>query len=452
MLGLLPELEVAVVAFPGQLSALERRRDCAAGLRGVRAVGEAALQGQLADLRETHIQPVGRAEQAELPHPRGVDQERPAVEEEQLPPRRRVHALAGRADGPRLERLPAEQAVDERRLPDARGAEQAVRPSGGERGAEVVHPGARCGAKGEDPPGEAGAADRRDLRLQLAGGDEVGLRQENDRLDPPVVCRDEVAVEPPQVEVVAAGLDDERRVDVRGDHLEVHVPSGGLAAQEGLSRENGVDDRRAVRLRLLHADPVADAGEIDRGRGREAQPPRQLGGALSPRTANEKGATIDRRHAGDALSRLEQGAGALLEPAVEAERGQFSVHVVRPFRGARGSLSALLLRQLERPGFERSRPPVDAEDHTRARGGGSHERHRRRDGTAAEEPLARADQHRKDQQPVLVDQVALDQRLRKLAAAVDLQLARKALLERGHFRGGVPHEEGVVPRERGARL
>jgi hypothetical protein len=52
----------------------------------------------------------------------------------------------------------------------------------------------------------------------------------------------------------------------------------------------------------------------------------------------------------------------------------------------------------------------------------------------------------KEQQAVLVDEVVVDQRLRQLAAAVDLQLAPGLLLQPGHLGGHVAVEQrGVVP-------
>lgn len=66
----------------------------------------------------------------------------------------------------------------------------------------------------------------------------------------------------------------------------------------------------------------------------------------------------------------------------------------------------------------------------------------------AEEPLALSYNHRKRDQPLFVDEFALDQRLGQFPAAMYLHLARKPLLELGHCLVHIPHMGSAAPIER----
>ena len=72
-------------------------------------------------------------------------------------------------------------------------------------------------------------------------------------------CHHQVPVEPTDVEIEVTGLDDEGDIDVCCDHLEVDGLAGGLATQEGPSRKDRMNDRRAARRVVLHAHPVSYA-------------------------------------------------------------------------------------------------------------------------------------------------------------------------------------------------
>ena len=159
------------------------------------------------------------------------------------------------AGGPGGERLAAEQAVDERRLAHARRTEQAVGPARDQELPEAVHSGMGGIAQCQYPGRDAGLADGRDRFFQLFRGDQVGLGQDQHRLDAPVAGHHQVAVQPVQVEIIVARLDDEGGVDVGRDHLQVHVPAGGFAAQEGPSRQDAVDDGRRPPVVVLNAGP-----------------------------------------------------------------------------------------------------------------------------------------------------------------------------------------------------
>src|SRR5215470_10349316 len=98
---------------------------------------------------------------------------------------------------------------------------------------------------------------------------------------------------------------------------------------------------------------------------------------------------------------------------------------------------------------------VGRDDHAGARAAAAGQPQRGRPRAVAEELLAAPEVHGILQQPVLVDQVVIDERLRQLAAAVNLQLVPGLLLEPGDLGGQVAAEHrGVVPvggGERGRR-
>ena len=99
--------------------------------------------------------------------------------------------------------------------------------------------------------------------LQLSGRNEVGFGKDNHRFDMTVRHHGQVPVQPRQVEVVMARLDDERGIDVGGDHLEIDGRPCPLAAQEGLSREQAVDDGRCSVVVILNRHPVTGTGHLE---------------------------------------------------------------------------------------------------------------------------------------------------------------------------------------------
>src|SRR5260370_13851850 len=115
------------------------------------------------------------------------------------------------------------------------------------------------------------------------------------------------------------------------------------------------------------------------------------------------------------------------------ERGAWTLRYSGPVQGIRAVLHG--------PGWLVGR---DDDTGGRRRAGGRPEGRRRR--PVAEELLSRAEVHGKEQQAVLVDEVMRDEGLRELAAAVDLQLVSRPLLELGDLGGQVAAEQrGVVP-------
>ena len=107
----------------------------------------------------------------------------------------------------------------------------------------------------------------------------------------------------------------------------------------------------------------------------------------------------------------------------------FSIsHVqARPFEAARPSIELLdpigVSIERKRAGLETPRATINTDDYALARSVGAHELERSRHGANAEEPLSGAEDHRKGQKPVFVNEVLLDQRLGKTATPVNLHLA-----------------------------
>src|SRR5207248_1562735 len=107
------QLLVARVAAAVELAAGEGPPDRAARLAAMRAVGEAALRGERLDVRERLAEPLRRLPELELSHPRRVEDEAAAREEDELAVTRRVPAAPVGADLRRREQLLAGEPVHE---------------------------------------------------------------------------------------------------------------------------------------------------------------------------------------------------------------------------------------------------------------------------------------------------------------------------------------------------
>ena len=131
------------------------------------------------------------------------------------------------------------------------------RPAGRQPGAQRVEAGAVDGAQREH---RHGAAQRRAHVEHRAGRvvAQVGLRQDDDRLGLRVGGEREEALDPAQVEVAVERPDDERDVDVRGEHLRLGAAVARGARDPAAARQQRVDDA-GVRVRR---DPVADRGQV----------------------------------------------------------------------------------------------------------------------------------------------------------------------------------------------
>src|SRR5688572_21411977 len=105
----------------------------------------------------------------------------------------------------------------------------------------------------------------------------------------------------------------------------------------------------------------------------------------------------------------------------------------------------------ERSGRELAGGLVAADHHPRRRDATLDQPQRRWHRAFREQPLARPDQHREDQQLELVDEPVAQQRLEQVAAPVDLELPTILLLEPADRLGDVSFEEHrALPLKAGA--
>ena len=213
------------------------------------------VERELVDVGERARETLGRLPELELAHAGGVEHEPAAGKPDQLARRRRVPAapvegadLLGRLA------LLAEQRVHERRLADARGAEQDDRPAGPEVRLELLEALAGDGADGVDGHADRDRLDLRDRRLGVLG--QVELRQHDRRVGAALPRQREVALEPARVQVAVEGHDEEHRVDVRGQDLLDRLVAGGAADERRAPWQDGLDQPVGV------GDPVADGREL----------------------------------------------------------------------------------------------------------------------------------------------------------------------------------------------
>ena len=183
--------------------------------------------------------------------PGRVDDERTRRELDQLAAGGRVAALAVLADLLRREQLLARERVDERRLADARRAEQhggrarLEERASPRRGPSPVRLEIACTGT---PPAivstsatAASGAGWRSAFVSTITGPRAALPRE-----------DQVALEPAQAQVLVHRGDEERDVDVRGEHLLLGRLPGGLARELREPRQDGRD--------RAHGEPASAPG------------------------------------------------------------------------------------------------------------------------------------------------------------------------------------------------
>ena len=250
----------------------------------MRAVREAAPRGERLDVRERLAEPVRRLPELELAHPRRVEHETAAGQEDELAVRRRVPAATVAPDVRGHEQLLAGEAVHERRLPDAGRPEQRGGAAAAEVRAEVVEPlpGDRADGVDRDAEGDRLGGQQRPLDVLR----QVALRQHDHRLGAALPGHDEVALQAARVEVVPEGGDEEDDVDVRGDDLLVDLGPGDLAREFRPPREHGVDQAAAER------DPVADGRKVGPPARGAPEPRRDLGALLTALGVEVVGAAV----------------------------------------------------------------------------------------------------------------------------------------------------------------
>ena len=236
-----------------------------ARLAVVRAVREPASVRQRADVVERRIDGGLVRPRLQLAHPRRVDQQRAARQLHQLPRGGRMATLAvcvaDRAD---TQRLAPEQAVDQRRLPDAGRSHQRDRLCGPKIRRERVEPLRLQGAHRDDVDERQPRTDRGRDALRILG--QVGLVQEHDRHGAPVPDHREIPLEAPHVQVAGERGHEKDRVDVGGQHLLLRVAPHRRARQHAAAFEAAMDRRSADASRH---------GRQSRRRRRPNRPPRE---------------------------------------------------------------------------------------------------------------------------------------------------------------------------------
>ncbi len=100
--------------------------------------------------------------------------------------------------------------------------------------------------------------------------DEVGLVQDDNRRGATLPRHDEVALDPPRVEIAVEAADQKHDVDVGGDDLFLRGVAGGATREAAEARQHGMDARVAV-SDGLDDHPVADGGKIRAGFGAMAK-------------------------------------------------------------------------------------------------------------------------------------------------------------------------------------
>lgn len=195
------------------------------------------------------------------------------------------------------EGVPAQEAVDDRRLAHARGAEQTVGFGGNQGQAQFVVSGTGHAAERDDP-GRGQVGHGREAQLQFLRGQQIRFGHEDDRFHAAVRGHDQIAFQTVRVEVEMGGLDDEGGVDVGRDQLLLRAVARGSAPQQGLARHDLMNDGRRVAVVILDNHPVSDAGQVRRSFGQMGEPSAKLRRHLARLAANEPRASVHGADAG----------------------------------------------------------------------------------------------------------------------------------------------------------
>ena len=235
----------ASTAQPGSLSCAQSRKR--------QRSANAATSAKLVSM------PPASSSKTELAQPGRIDQHAAARQLDELPRRRRMPAALVVAQSADSLRFAAEQAIHQRRLADARRADEADRLAGADVGAQLVDAIAGRGARAHDRHADRGALDRLEQRRQIRL--RVDLVQHDDGLGAAVPDGRDVALEPALVELAVHGRNDEEHVDVGGDDLRLGERTRRAPHQRRAPLEH-VLNRRAI-LAVDDGDPIADDWPLD---------------------------------------------------------------------------------------------------------------------------------------------------------------------------------------------
>ena len=159
--------------------------------------------------------------------------------------------------------------------------------------------------------------DLADPAIDLRRAGQIDLGEQHPRLDVRLVHHGQVALQPPQVEVGVARLDEEGDIDVGRHELIVDPLAGRLPLQQRLAGEEGVDDGQAASIVQLDGRPVTEAGEVQTCLDGEAEGPRQLRRDLALGIADQVTLPVNGCDAGGRAARLARLRLPVAEPCVE---------------------------------------------------------------------------------------------------------------------------------------
>jgi hypothetical protein len=115
-------------------------------------------------------------------------------------------------------------------------------------------------------------------------GGQVHLREDHHRCGARVPRDRKLSLDPAKVGLLGDGVDDEHRVDVRGQDLGLRGLSGVAARDRARALEHGLDDRNVEVVGGQDCYPVADGGQADRSTGCL----QQIGGECRPDDAGRR--------------------------------------------------------------------------------------------------------------------------------------------------------------------
>jgi hypothetical protein len=207
------QLAEALEPAPGELPGRDCREYRATGFVAVPAVAEPAVGSEVGDVRKG-LRQAAAVPQLQLAHARRVDQQPAAGKENQLAIRAGVAAAAVPVpDFLRAQQLVSHEAVDDRRLPHPGGSQQRT---GSADGQVTTQRRERFRPSGRDRVDIDCRRERTDLiELDLRIVDQVDLVQHDHRRRATLPRDQQVALEPPWIEVVIEAPDQEHRLDVR---------------------------------------------------------------------------------------------------------------------------------------------------------------------------------------------------------------------------------------------
>lgn len=316
-LGLLLEFHVVLIVGLAQPSLLDRCQDGAAWLVGVRAVAKSTLGSQIVDAGEAVGDPLGGCQEAEFTHPRRVDQHGTLIQGEELAACGRVPALARGAHGVGFQRVSSEEMVEQRRLADARRAEETVGLSRLDDLSDLVDPGTGNIADWEHLERDVSLLDARNRLVQGLAVDQVGFGEKKDRLDSPLVHHHQVPFKSPYVEVEVARLDDEGGIDVRRNDLIVDFVAGRFSTEERFAWHDAPDNGVGTRVVILDGDPIAHTGQIEGRVGRVKELPCDLGMLFAVFVSYEVSAPVYCRHPSQVVPRRGHLVSLRAKPVVQ---------------------------------------------------------------------------------------------------------------------------------------